>query len=240
MHPETMVRWCLEHGIGVLAVTDHNEFGGYEELQEAAHGRIVVIPGEEIKTAEGELIGLFLSAHIPRGLGAEETARAIRAQGGVVNVPHPFDGLRGGRLTHDALDRLVSLGLVDMLEAFNARITHPANNDAAYEYARAHDLPVTAGSDAHTYAEIGAAYIEIRPFDGPQDFIAAVREGALRGGLSPWPVHLASTWAKIAKKASTTVGAGLRALPSPITRPGSSRSVPSTTRPNRKEPAGVA
>ncbi len=198
MRPEKMVEACIARGINVLAVTDHNKFGGHLELDAVAP--YMVIPGEEIKTREGEIIGYFLTEHIPRGLGAEETALLIRKQGGVVNVPHPFDSLRGGRLTSEALDRLVSLGLVDMIEAFNARITHPENNDLAYQYARARNLPVTAGSDAHVYAEIGTAYVELRPFDGPQDFVQAVREGQLRGSLSPWPVHFASTFAKIAKK----------------------------------------
>lgn len=198
MRPERMIHACRERGIDVLAVTDHNKFEGALELQALAP--FTVIPGEEIKTAEGEIIGYFMTEHIPRGLNAEETARRIREQGGVINVPHPFDRLRGGRLRAEALDRLVSLELVDMIEGLNARTTYPPDNDAAFAYARKHDLPAVAGSDAHSYVEIGTSYMELRPFNGPQDFVAAMREGRVCGGLSPWTIHFASTWAKIARR----------------------------------------
>ncbi len=204
MRPERMIRNCQQRGINVLAVTDHNEFNGALEVAAAAPEGFTVIPSEEIKSSEGEIIGYFLNRHIPRGLPPEETAERIRAQGGVVNVPHPFDTLRGGRLSTPALDRLVSLGLIDMIEGFNARMTRPEDNDQALVYAREHDLPVTGGSDAHSYGELGAAYTELRPFDGPRDFVHAVRDGMLGGGLSPWPVHFVSTWAKVAKKVGRT------------------------------------
>lgn len=204
MRPERMIRTCQERGINVLAVTDHNEFDGALEVAAAAPDGFTVIPSEEIKSSEGEIIGYFLNRHIPRGLPPEETAERIRAQGGVVNVPHPFDTLRGGRLSTPALDRLVSLGLIDMIEGFNARMTRPEDNDQALVYAREHDLPVTGGSDAHSYGELGAAYTALRPFDGPRDFVHAVRDGMIGGGLSPWPVHFVSTWAKVAKKVGRT------------------------------------
>ena len=204
MRPERMIRTCQERGINVLAVTDHNEFDGALEVAAAAPDGFTVIPSEEIKSSEGEIIGYFLNRHIPRGLPPEETAERIRAQGGVVNVPHPFDTLRGGRLSTPAVDRLVSLGLIDMIEGFNARMTRPEDNDQALVYAREHDLPVTGGSDAHSYGELGAAYTALRPFDGPRDFVHAVRDGMIGGGLSPWPVHFVSTWAKVAKKVGRT------------------------------------
>jgi len=196
-----MIEACWRRGINVLAITDHNVFDGALEMESIAP--FTIIPSEEIKTAEGEIIAYFVRRHIPRGLSAEETARLVREQGGVINIPHPFDSLRGSRLRTDALEQLVSEGLVDMIEGLNARTTRPEDNAAAYEFAEKHGLPVAAGSDAHTYGEIGAAYMEIRPFDGPRDFVQAVRAGAVRGGLSPWPVHFASTWAKVVRMAAT-------------------------------------
>lgn len=200
MRPERLVATCRERGIGVLAVTDHDAFAGAPELAAIAPPELVVIPAEEIRTSAGEIIGYFLSEGIERGLDPEETARRVRAQGGIVGVPHPFDTLRGGPLRPDALDRLTDLRLIDMIEGMNARITRPEDNAAALHYARERGLAVFAGSDAHSYAEVGAAWTEIRPFDGAADFLEAVRGGSLGGGLSPWPVHLASTWAKVAKK----------------------------------------
>lgn len=204
MRPERMIRACRERGINVLAITDHNKFDGALELQ--AMAPFTVIPGEEIKSAEGELIGYFLKEYIPRGLPAEETARRIREQGGVVNIPHPFDRLRGSRLQAPVLDNLVSQGLVDMIEGLNARTTRPSDNDLAFAYARERGLPAVAGSDAHAYVEIGTAYLELRPFDGSADFVQAVSEARIHGGLSPWTIHFASTWAKVAKKVVERTG----------------------------------
>lgn len=182
----------------MLAVTDHNEFRAVAELKSLAP--FIIIPAEEIKTSEGELIGYFLTEHIEKGLSPEETALRIRDQGGVVNVPHPFDRLRSSALRTEALERLVSQGLVDMIEGFNARMMRPEDNRMALEYARYHDLPVTAGSDAHTYAEIGTAWTGLRPFADSREFLQSVRDARLNQQLSPWPVHLASTWAKVAKR----------------------------------------
>ncbi len=198
MRPERMVEVCRQRGVDVLAVTDHNQLEGALELQKLAPFR--VIPSEEIRTSEGEIIGYFLREYVAPGQSPEETARQVRDQGGIVGVPHPFDALRSSAIRREALDRLVSLGLVDLIEAFNARMVRPQDNDRALAYAHEHGLPVVAGSDAHTYAEIGAACVEIRPFDGAQDFLEAVREGVLSAQLSPWPVHLASTWAKVSRK----------------------------------------
>lgn len=197
MRPERIVETCLARGIGVLAITDHDAFEGALELAALAPPELTVIPGEEIKTTEGEIIGYFLTEQIPRGLSPEETAERIRAQGGVVNVPHPFDTLRGGPLRGDALERLARLGLLDMIEGFNARIAHRTDNHRALLYARSRNLPVTASSDAHCYAELGTAWTELPPFDGPREFVAAVRAGRMAGRLSPWAVHLASTWARV-------------------------------------------
>src|SRR5204862_615839 len=108
-------------GLGAIAVTDHNVFGGALDAAERARGRrIVVIPGEEVKTAgQGEVIGLFLREEIPRGLSFGETIAAIRAQGGLVYLPHPFDRLHA--IPEPAtLHR--HLAEIDVLEVYNARL----------------------------------------------------------------------------------------------------------------------
>ena len=70
-------------GLGAIAVTDHNRFGGAAEAAELARNRkLTVIPGEEVKTdGQGEVIGLFLHEEIPRGLSFSDTIAAIRATG---------------------------------------------------------------------------------------------------------------------------------------------------------------
>jgi predicted metal-dependent phosphoesterase TrpH/glycosyltransferase involved in cell wall biosynthesis len=161
-------------GLGAIAVTDHNVFGGALEAAELANARdLVVIPGEEVKTDDqGEVIGLFLSEEIPRGLSFGDTVAAIRAQGGIVYLPHPFDRLHA--IPEPAtLHRY--LAQVDVLEVYNARLLFEAYNDEALRFARKYDLTMGAGSDAHVLQGVGTGAVRMRAFDGPEEFLLSLR-----------------------------------------------------------------
>jgi predicted metal-dependent phosphoesterase TrpH/glycosyltransferase involved in cell wall biosynthesis len=161
-------------GLGAIAVTDHNVFGGALEAVELARGRdLVVIPGEEVKTADqGEVIGLFLSQEIPRGLTFGETVAAIRDQGGVVYLPHPFDRLHA---IPEPVTLHRHLAQVDVLEVYNARLLFEAYNDEALRFARKYDLAMGAGSDAHVLQGVGTGAVRMRAFEGPEDFLVSLR-----------------------------------------------------------------
>jgi predicted metal-dependent phosphoesterase TrpH len=193
--PLAVVQRALELGLDRICVTDHNELDVALRLQREFPGH--VIAGEEVKTAERvDVIGLYLSERIPEGTPAVETCRRIRAQGGIVYVPHPFAGGKGGG--GRILEQLE--GLVDVVEGFNARIHAPALNRRAVEWARARDLPVGGGSDAHTLREIGRGWVELPACaDEPAALLAALRQGRTGGVLSSRAVHVASTWAKVHK-----------------------------------------
>ena len=172
------VEELLDHaeaqGLGAIAVTDHNVFGGAQEAVELAKTRdLVVIPGEEVKTEDqGEVIGLFLSEEIPRGQSFGETVDAIRAQGGVVYLPHPFDRLHA--IPEPAtLHR--HLAQVDVLEVYNARLLFEAYNDEALRFARKYDLTMGAGSDAHVLQGVGTGAVRMRAFEGPEEFLVSLR-----------------------------------------------------------------
>jgi predicted metal-dependent phosphoesterase TrpH len=161
-------------GLGAIAVTDHNVFGGALEAAELARGRdLVVIPGEEVKTDDqGEVIGLFLTEEIPRGLSFGETVEAIRAQGGVVYLPHPFDRLHA--IPEPAtLHRY--LAQVDVFEVYNARLLFEGYNDEALRFARKYDLTMGAGSDAHVLQGVGTGAMRMRAFVGPEEFLLSLR-----------------------------------------------------------------
>src|SRR5580765_4079548 len=161
------VEELLDHaeaeGLGAIAVTDHNVFGGAREAGDLARGRdLVVIPGEEIKTdGQGEVIGLFLSEEIPRGLSFAATVDAIRAQGGIVYVPHPFDRLHA---IPDAATLRRHVQQIDVLEVYNARLLVEAYNDEALRFARKYDLTMGAGSDAHVLQGVGTGALRMRAF----------------------------------------------------------------------------
>jgi predicted metal-dependent phosphoesterase TrpH len=176
--PDELAECVAASGIDVLCVTDHNAIRGAHELEDVLSCRVVV--GEELKTHAGELIGLFLTERIPQGIPPVEAAQAIRDQGGIVYIPHPFDPLRNN-LREDVLDELVSLGLVDGIEVINGKTSLQSLNRRAADYAAAHGLAPGAGSDAHVAEAIGAVYHEMPDFHDATSFLDAMRAGRAVG-----------------------------------------------------------
>jgi predicted metal-dependent phosphoesterase TrpH len=199
MTPAEIIRTTLRRGLDGLAITDHNTIEGALALQEAAPFQVIV--GEEIKTTEGEITGLFLRATIPPGLSPEETIAAIREQGGLVYVPHPLDRLRHSAVGRRTLARIIDR--VDVLEVFNARMLFPRYNREARRVAEAHGLAMGAGSDAHLPIEIGRGYVAVEPFDGPASFLAALHRGCATGTLTTPLIHVTTTltrqWHRLAR-----------------------------------------
>jgi predicted metal-dependent phosphoesterase TrpH len=195
-----VIRLCRRRGLDGIAVTDHNTLAGGLEAAALAPPGFTVIPGEEVKSSEGEIIGLFLRREIPAGLSPEETAGRIREQGGVVIVPHPFDPLRTSPLKTPALERLVRAGLVDAIEVLNARMALRSHNARGALYATQARLPGTAGSDGHSRPEYGQAYVEMAPFADRDEFLANLATATVGGKLSLFYVHFLSTVAKRRKK----------------------------------------
>jgi predicted metal-dependent phosphoesterase TrpH len=194
--PGDVLAAAAARGIDRLVVTDHNEIRGAVELREMDPDRVIV--GEEVKTREGfDIIGIFLSELIPKGTPARLTCEIIRAQGGVVYLPHPFDGMRGaGRGELEVL-----LDLIDVVEVHNARCWPRRVNEKAAAWARETGKLAGAGSDAHTIAEIGRAWVEVPPFRPDREsFLGALRHARVVAGVPTSPLYrLASNWAKLRK-----------------------------------------
>jgi predicted metal-dependent phosphoesterase TrpH len=191
--PERLVRAAKRRGLDGIAITNHGRFAGHAAAQEAGGPDFHVIPGEEVYSTAGEIIGLFLHDEIPNGLSPEATCAAIRAQGGVVVIPHPFDRYRKGAIGEAVLDRLVAAGLVDAIEVFNGRMVAPMDNRAAKKYAAAHHIPMTVGSDAHGTWEYGGSYIAIAPFTDAASFLANLPDATLHPHRTAQWVHLISS-----------------------------------------------
>jgi hypothetical protein len=161
-------------GLGAIAITDHNVFGGAREaVQIAASRPLTVIPGEEVKTdGQGEVIGLFLEREIPRGMSFADTIAAIKEQGGLVYVPHPFDRLHA---IPDPATLHRHLADIDVFEVYNARLLFEAYNDEALRFARKYNLTMGAGSDAHVLQGVGTGALRMRAFRDPEEFLVSLR-----------------------------------------------------------------
>lgn len=198
--PERLVRAAKRRGLNGIAITNHGRFAGHGAAREAGGPDFHVIPGEEVYSTAGEIIGLFLRDEIPNGLSPEETCAAICAQGGVVVVPHPYDRYRKGAIGEAVLDRLVAAGSVDAIEVFNGRMVIPMDNWAARRYAAAHHLPMTVGSDGHSTWEYGGSYVAIAPFTDAASFRANLPHATLHAHRSPQWVHVVSSIEKRRRK----------------------------------------
>jgi predicted metal-dependent phosphoesterase TrpH/glycosyltransferase involved in cell wall biosynthesis len=177
---EVLLATARDQGLGAIAVTDHNEVSGALAARAVAHEYGVgVIVGEEVKTAhQGEVIGLFIEEKIPRGMTLEETIDAIRSQGGLVYVPHPFDRMHS---VPDYEHLLEVVEDVDVIEVFNPRIAIPAYNEEAVRFAGKYRIVAGAGSDAHVAQGLGSLRIRMRDFDGPEEFLASLADADIVG-----------------------------------------------------------
>ncbi len=182
--PEEIEESVVEAGLDVVCITDHHAIRGARELAERLPCRVII--GEEMRTHAGEIIGLFLSERIPHGLPAGEAAGAIRAQAGLVYVPHPFDPTKRN-LAEPALRELAAAGLLDAIEVLNAKTSLRSLNERAAAFAAEHDLAAGAGSDGHVPYALGSAYVEMPDFDGPAEFLASLRIGRIVG--HHWDEH---------------------------------------------------
>jgi predicted metal-dependent phosphoesterase TrpH len=169
------VRECR---LDVVCITDHNVTSeAVTAVQRGIGCRVIV--GEEIRTPSGDVIGLFLTERVPYVLPLAEVAARIRAQGGLVYAPHPFD--LGRSSLGPALAPLCAEGMVDVIEVFNAKIADQSRNEEAARLAAKFGLPGGAGSDAHDPPGVGAAYLELPDFDGPASFLDALAGATVVG-----------------------------------------------------------
>jgi glycosyltransferase involved in cell wall biosynthesis len=175
---EVLLATAREQGLGAIAVTDHNEISGALEAREkAAEFGVKVIVAEEVKTAtQGEVIGLFIEEKIPRGMTLADTVAEIRRQGGLVYVPHPFDRM------HAVPDYEHLLGIVeeiDAMEVYNPRVAIGSFNEEAERFAAKYRILAAAGSDAHVAPGLGSVRVRMPDFDGPEEFLEALRDSEI-------------------------------------------------------------
>jgi len=192
---ERIVQRCLDVGINCIAVADHHTIDGALKLKEIAPFKVIV--AEEILTPAGEIMGLFLTEKVPRGLSPKEAIAQITRQGGLVGIPHPFG--RSPFWNSNELTSQEVLSQVDIIEAFNSRTPFSSSIAKAQKLALEQGKAASAGSDAHTLGEIGRSYVEMPEFDGPDDFLNCLAQGRIFGDKSSPLVHFASMWAKIRK-----------------------------------------
>ncbi|HKF86372.1 MAG TPA: PHP domain-containing protein [Candidatus Limnocylindrales bacterium] len=207
--PRKVVTAAATRGLTHLAITDHDRIDGALRARDAAPAELTVIVGEEVHTVDGDLIALFLERAVDPHRPARETIEAVRAQGGLIGIPHPFDRFRGSMLTDPRLEGMAQL--VDWVEAHNARVVGGSGNERAQQFARDMGLPGIAVSDAHSVLEVGVAYtaLNVDP-STPQGLLAALTNVELVPGRASYIVRTLTPLAKLINRAR-----GNRRVPPP-------------------------
>jgi len=196
MSLDQVIERCLARAINCIAVADHGTIEGALKMQSRAPFKVIV--AEEILTPHGEIMGMFLKETIPSGRSVEKTIAEIKAQGGLVCIPHPFDNFRpsalGGKILAEVMEQ------VDIVEVFNSRAVLLRHSTQAKNFALKHGIPGSAGSDAHTLYEIGNAYVEMPEFNGKEEFLQSLTRGKVFGRRTNPLRHFNSLAQKIKKR----------------------------------------
>ena len=164
-----------------IAITDHNETGFARMLNKEIGPKIII--GEEIKTTDGEIIGLFLKKTIAPGMSAVATINEIHADGGLIYVPHPFEKGRSS-IQEEVIREFIEK--IDIIETFNGRGTLRGKSDAASTLATTAKIAAAASSDAHCKIGIGLTYSFISETPTEKTLPDLLRKGTLEKVYAPW------------------------------------------------------
>ena len=187
LRPERIVEIARKRNLDALAITDHDEIQGAIEVSRM----FPTIIGEEVTSEDGDIIGLFLTEKVQRG-SAKQVMESIRAQGGLVIVPHPFDSTRGGAVMSEEV-----CASADCIEVFNSRVVRKADNERARTFAELKNIPAVVGSDAHTSMEIGKAWMDVGSIDDPKSFLASLRDAKVHTSKSSVAVRVITMLLKV-------------------------------------------
>jgi len=197
---EGLIRAAIARGLTHICVTDHNTVDGAMAVRSRTQelgldDRITVICGEEVSTADGEMVGIFLERAIPRGLSGLETADEIHRQGGLVSIPHPYDPFRVHHMPEVPMRTLAELDKIDAIEVFNSRVTFQRHNAAAAEFAARYAIPGIACSDSHSAFEVAMSFNALPEFTTADELRAALPTNDWHGSRSTVLIHLTTRWA---------------------------------------------
>jgi predicted metal-dependent phosphoesterase TrpH len=167
--PKELVFYARKRGLNAVAVTDHNQVEGARKI--ARETDFLIIPGTEVSSRDGHIVGLNVNEVIPRGLSTDETVDRIHKAGGIAIACHPhalFKGSIGQHVT----------AKFDAVETINASsFPFRSASSKAEKLAERFGLPRVAGTDAHYGPVIGCAYTVIDSELNMESILKAIVDG---------------------------------------------------------------
>lgn len=178
--PRRMVERCQEVGFDVVAITDHDTIEGALRVQELAPFRVIV--GEEVSSAEGHIIGLFLHKRVEPGLSVPQTIERIKDQGGIAIAPHPYSRIAGESL-QGSFTKYAHL--FDAVEIANSNNILRIDDTRAKRFAIERQIPMIGGSDAHHPIAVGSNVVTMPDFSTPEEFVRSLSGALIENRISP-------------------------------------------------------
>jgi predicted metal-dependent phosphoesterase TrpH len=164
-----------------VAITDHNETKFARELQQELGEKIII--GEEIRSVDGEIVGLYLTKTIQQGLSAEDTILQIHNEGGLVYIPHPFER---GRYSLQESKLKEIIGDVDIIEVFNGRGFLRGKQDDALQFGEGNGIAMASSSDAHCIQGIGTAFSIVSQIPKKSNLSSLLKKGRAQKKYAPF------------------------------------------------------
>ncbi len=181
LRPKYLIKLAKRKQLSGIAITDHDTIHISRKFRHwiKRDPHFFVIPGIEVSSDAGHILGLFITEPIT-SRQAEEVIDQIRAQDGISVIAHPFDPRRGKGFP-------TSLEKIDGIEVFNSRNVLSTFNWKAWNLAIKLKKLMTAGSDAHLPFEVGNAFVVTKGF-GEDDLRQALRHKKVKpqGRKSPF------------------------------------------------------
>jgi len=183
INPKTIVNQLYAHPyIKAIAITDHNTTKGYHKVRKlaSAYEDILIIPGIEVSTTEGDIIILGITEPPPRPWTPENIINYTKQQNGITVAAHPYRayGLGDFAKNYD----------FDAIEILNG-ISTPQANKMAQKLAKTMGLPGVAGSDAHRVDEMWAVYTEVQASSNTEEILKAIKKGLVKVGYARKSIH---------------------------------------------------
>lgn len=199
IHPKQLAKKSKELGI-IPAITDHDTMEGSNQMRSIGAESI---PGIEIRTDRGDLIGLYVNEPVPKGTPVMEALDKIHEQGGISYLPHMYEARRSGIIPEKE-----EISKIDIVEVFNARCLSQKFNDMAKAFAEKNGILQAAGTDSHFIVEFGSTYTELPDFDldSPKKLLKALRRAKFVAKQAPFRVTGATILISWGKKLLKSTG----------------------------------
>ncbi len=188
---EQIIFYAKKRGLDGIAITDHNTVEGALKIKTK---EILIIPGIEVSTLEGHILGINVTIPVPKKCGMEETIERIHEAGGIAIAPHPTAFYKS-----PPSRQIKSYDAIEVINASNipfSILTHFSK-----KFADRLGLPQTGGSDSHYAPEIGSAYTIVDSEKKADEIIHAIKSGQVIpfGKQIPWKIRLERTILKLKK-----------------------------------------